>query len=102
MLSADWKHLARAAGFRVSADNSIEVNVGASHHVVHVDDTTSNDVLRLWSVIATSKTLDDVAPDSYLRYAWERNRFSDMVGFTIDRRMRLIGESWVPRSGLGS
>lgn len=100
-MSADWKTLARGAGFRVSADDSIEVLLGPSRQIVHVDDS-NNEAIRLWSVIATGKTLEEVAADSYLRYAWERNRLSDLVGFTVDRRQRLVGECWVPLAGLNS
>ena len=32
--------------------------------------------------------------------AWERNRASSLVGFRVDDRGRLVGESWVPTPGL--
>ncbi len=32
--------------------------------------------------------------------AWKRNRFSDLIGFKIDGRGRLVGEAWVPVAGL--
>jgi hypothetical protein len=32
--------------------------------------------------------------------AWERNRASNLVGFRVDDRGRLVGESWVPTCGL--
>lgn len=100
-MNGDWKSLARDAGFRVSLDNSIEVTLGASRQTVHVDADASTEALRLWSVIATPKVFDVIA-ESPLRYAWERNRFSDLVAFSVDRRQRLVGESWVPRDGLTS
>jgi len=86
----------------VSSDDSISVPVGSSSQVISVDDSFSADALRLQSVIATGKILDAVVDTTYLRYAWERNRFSDLVGFTVDRRQRLLGESWVPLDGLQS
>jgi hypothetical protein len=100
-LSDDWKSVARDAGFRVSLDNSIEVPLGTTRQTVHVDADTCDEALRLWSVIATPKVFEDVS-DSPLRYAWERNRFSELVGFSVDRRQRLVGETWVPRDGLTS
>src|ERR1035438_6024882 len=32
--------------------------------------------------------------------AWEHNRASSLVGFRVDDRGRLVGESWVPTCGL--
>lgn len=98
-MSADWKALARQAGFRVSLDDSIDVRLGESHQIVHVDAHTSDEALRLWSIIATPRTLEPIT-DSPLRYAWGRNRFSELVGFAVDRNRRLIGETWVPRDWL--
>jgi hypothetical protein len=102
-LSGDWKALARQAGFRVSNDNSIVVRLdGGSSQTVYADDSRSDEALRCWTVIATAKTLNDTGADSSFRYAWERNRFSDLVGFDIDPRGRLIGETWIPLVGLMS
>jgi hypothetical protein len=32
--------------------------------------------------------------------AWKRNRTGILVGFRLDDRGRLMGESWVPQRGL--
>jgi hypothetical protein len=31
---------------------------------------------------------------------WRRNRGTELVGFHIDRRRRLMGVTWVPKAGL--
>jgi hypothetical protein len=57
--------------------------------------------LRARSVIATKKTLAKASSDvEPLLYAWQRNRLSDLVGFTVDGKGRLVGESWMPLEGL--
>ena len=43
---------------------------------------------------------DAASGESQWRYAWERNRLSDLLGFTVDPRGRLIGEAWIPLEGL--
>jgi hypothetical protein len=40
--------------------------------------------------------------DDPLGMAWDRNRVTDLVGFKVDGGGRLIGEVWVPVSGLDS
>lgn len=31
---------------------------------------------------------------------WTRNRATKLMGFRIDRRLRLVGEAWVPKAGI--
>jgi hypothetical protein len=38
-------------------------------------------------------------PDAAVR-AWVRNRSVMLVGFRVDERGRMVGESWVPKPGL--
>lgn len=33
-------------------------------------------------------------------WAWQRNRASELVGFRVDDRGRLVAESWIPKIGL--
>ena len=83
-----------------SADSITVVLDGGSKQVVKIRLDDKNCVLRATSVIAASSVLKAVVSESSARYAWERNRLSDLVGFSIDRRGRLIGEAWVPLDGL--
>lgn len=101
-MSAEWKSLARSVGYTVSQGDSVTVQLdGGSSQTLYCEARDEENVLRVWSVIARQKTVNEVSRDeSPLRYAWERNRLSDLVGFTIDTRGRLIGETWVPFEGL--
>jgi hypothetical protein len=100
-LPADWKRLVREAGYRISAGDEIEVRLpGGTKQVIAVSE--QDDALHCTSVIAGPKALAAAVeePDSPVRYAWSRNRLSDMVGFRLDSDRRLIGEAWIPTAGL--
>jgi hypothetical protein len=101
-LSVDWKNLARSLGYTVSQGDTITVQLdGGSSQTLFCEPRIDENVLRIWSVIARQRTVAEVAGDeSPLRYAWERNRLSDLVGFTLDARGRLIGETWISYEGL--
>jgi hypothetical protein len=72
---------------------------GGTRQVIAISE--QSDALHCTSVIAGAKTVAAAAePDSPLRYAWSRNRLSDLVGFRLDSGGRLIGEAWVPTAGL--
>ena len=100
-MPADWKRLVREAGYRISAGDEIEVRLpGGTRQVIAVSE--QGDALRCTSVIAGPKALATAVEEteSPLRYAWSRNRLSDLVGFRLDSDRRLIGEAWIPTSGL--
>jgi hypothetical protein len=57
--------------------------------------------LRVWSVASSPSRVAAASPnESAHLVAWRRNRASDLVGFKVDGRGRLIGEAWVPVAGL--
>ncbi len=97
MPAPDWRRLAREAGLEVSGD-TIEVRFAdGRRQQLDVDDRHPT-LLRIFSVAARPALMAQVEePDLY---AWRRNRLSDLVGFKIDTRGRLIGEAWVPAEGL--
>ena len=106
-MRGNWKALAREAGFRVSPEGTICVALSQGRKqtisfTLNADETA----LRASTVIATARTVEfaleglNAATGTALRYAWERNRLSDLFGFTYDQRGRLIGESWLPMDGL--
>ena len=65
---------------------------------VHVADR--GDALEVAGVVARRAVVQTI-PDIQLR-AWERNRTIHLVGFRVDARGRLVGEAWIPRSGLSA
>lgn len=96
---SDWRRLSREAGLRVTGDK-IEVTFSDSRkHRVTVEERTEQQGLRLWAVAARAAMIPG-DPEGPHVHAWKRNRFSDLVGFKIDGRGRLVGEAWVPLAGL--
>jgi hypothetical protein len=99
-LSADWREYARAAGHRIEGPRITVTLEGGRQQIVRVDESSAPSALRLWSVILGPSSTAQLKDGEPLEYAWERNRLSDLLGFTIDQRGRLIGESWVSLDGL--
>jgi hypothetical protein len=98
-MSVDWKRRSREAKLSVDGETLLVPFEDDRRQVVLVDEE-GDGTLRLWSVVARPAALR--AFDSADVEAWRRNRFSELVGFSIDRRGRMIGESWVPTAGLSS
>jgi len=95
----DWRRLSRDAGFKVSGDELIVTFADGRQHRLTVEERPERQELRLSAVAAQPSMLRPEA-DGPQVFAWKRNRFSDLVGFKIDSRGRLVGETWVPLSGL--
>jgi hypothetical protein len=71
--------------------DTIEVPLGRGRRqTVAVEDGGAH--VRLWSVVVRAGRVDD----SVHERAWTRNRLSEFVGFRLDRRGRLVGETRVP------
>jgi hypothetical protein len=98
-MAADWTALCRGArDLRIDGD-SVEVRFAQRrHHVLSVE--PGDDAWRLQGIVAKPSVAASV-PDLPLR-VWRRNRASTLVGFRVDARGRLIGESWVPTCGLSA
>lgn len=95
----DWRGLSRDAGFKVSGDEITVMFSDGRQHRVAVEEPPEREELRLLAVAAKPSMLPADADGPHL-FAWRRNRFSDLVGFKIDGRGRLVGETWVPLAGL--
>ena len=95
-MAADWQRFCKGDGLRVEG-GAIEVQLaGGRMHTVRVEDDDQE--YRLWAVAAGAAAVE-AAKIEYTQ-AWERNREIDLAGFRIDTKDRLIGESWVPKTGL--
>jgi hypothetical protein len=59
------------------------------------------DGIKLEATVATAKTLDALSlyEDPH-RWAWRRNRVSNLVGFRVDANQRLLAEAVAPLVGL--
>jgi hypothetical protein len=98
-MNADWRSLSRRAGLRLTHDG-IEVSLADQRSQILHADAFSEDTIKLWSVVARPAALARLRTP--LVDAWRRNRYSELVGFTLDTRGRMIGEAWVPTAGLTS
>jgi hypothetical protein len=65
-------------------------------HVVRLE--SRKDGVRFEATAATAKILDSMNEDP-TRWAWRRNRASNLVGFRVDQK-RLVAEAVAPAIGL--
>lgn len=93
----DWIRFCRGVeGMSVVGDHVEVATNGERRQRVMVRETT--EAFELTGVVVRPSMALGI-PDLALR-AWRRNRAMQLVGFRIDRKGRLIGESWVPKAGL--
>jgi hypothetical protein len=92
----EWTKLCRDEAFTVDGEGVIVTLAHERRHRIEVRD--AGDVYELHGIVARGSVVR-AQPDLPLRI-WERNRATELVGFRIDRRKRLLGESWVPKAGL--
>ncbi|WP_441286821.1 YbjN domain-containing protein [Sorangium sp. KYC3313] len=95
-MAREWTRLCKGAGFAIDGDE-IEVRFADErHHRVRVDD--EGDAFRVVGVVAQRAEVQ--RQENLALRAWRRNRSTQLVGFRLDDRGRLVGESWVPKAGL--
>lgn len=63
-----------------------------------IDVLTTSDAIELSGIVARRTAVDEIEQAALA--AWKRNRAASLVGFRLDDRGRLVGESWVPCGGL--
>src|SRR4051812_12207495 len=92
-MSADWRKLSRASKLETRA-NGIRVTFeDGRKQLVCVDDEADGRI-RIWSLVSESEVVCALKQTNIR--AWLRNRLSELVGFKMDERGRLIGEASVP------
>ena len=93
----DWRKLCVGArDLQIDGDAVVVTLVGGCQHRVEVEPKL--DAIELRAVVARRGVVRDL--ESPALAAWKRNRASTLVGFRLDNRGRLVGESWVPGAGL--
>ena len=97
-MAAEWRRLCRSRQFSVSVNDVLVDLHGGRRHRVTIDDM--GDAYRLSGVVARAGMAEGVK--GLPIRTWERNRGTELVGFRLDKRGRLIGESWVPKAGLSA
>jgi hypothetical protein len=95
-MNVNWWQFCKADGF-VADDDGVEVRFdnGRSQKVAVED---RGDAFLLRSIVARQAVVNEV-PDAALR-AWVRNRSAFLVGFRVDERGRVVGETWIPKAGI--
>lgn len=73
-----------------------EVARTVRRHRVTIRETL--DAFELSGVVARSAALASI--EGIMPRTWKRNRATQLVGFRVDHKGRLVGESWVPKAGL--
>lgn len=95
-MSREWTRWCKGAGLSVDGD-TIEVRFADERHQrVRVLD--EGDSLRVIGVVARRGVVDGL--ENIALRSWSRNRATQLVGFRLDDRGRLVGESWIPKAGL--
>lgn len=97
-MSADWETLSRKAGLQVEGKRAI-VQIGQRTQSVSVEADTDQAGFTLTSSIASAGRVRELGATLIERIG-QQNRLSELVGYRLDRRGRLIGESWCPTAGL--
>ena len=96
-MASDWREFCRRnAELAVDGDSVVVTFDNQRRHRLDVRETDQTYVLA--GVVARHAIFAEV-PDAALR-AWRRNRSTQLVGFRVDRKGRLVGEAWVPKAGL--
>ena len=68
-------------------------------HVVCVTD--HGDAIRMEAIVATAKTLESIEMyDDAHKWAWRRNRATNLVGFRVTDQRRLVAEATAPKISL--
>jgi hypothetical protein len=92
----EWKQYGAGARDLQLEGESLRVSLGGGQHLVDVK--AASDGFELSAVVARRSIVNVL--EQVALAAWVRNRASNLVGFRIDNRGRLVGESWVPGAGL--
>ncbi len=93
----DWRNYCRALdGISVSGEVVEVVTHNERRQRISVHETA--DTFELTGVVARAAAIRDIQ-DVPLRI-WRHNRATQLVGFRIDERGRIVGETWVPKAGL--
>jgi hypothetical protein len=93
----EWRKLCSSArDVEVDGDSLVvSLQDGRRHRI---DVQVSDEAVELRAIVA-GRAVVESQEDAALA-AWYKNRAISLVGFRIDRKGRLIGETWIPQAGL--
>lgn len=52
--------------------------------------------IRISSLVATASVVENMGRDKVIYRCWQRNRYTDVTSFSLDRRGRLVGQIEYP------
>jgi hypothetical protein len=95
-MAADWVPLCSAKDLTIYG-NHVDVSLedGRGHRIIVTDE---GKVYRIRGIVVRRATVASL-PNLPIQ-VWKRNRTTHLVGFRIDRKMRLIAEAWPAKPGL--
>lgn len=97
-MAREWARWCKAAALVVEEDEIIVQFQDKRQHRVRVEDDAEE--FRLVGMVAKRSTTDSI--QNIALRLWELNRRTQLVGFRIDMRQRIVGEAWVPKKGLSA
>ncbi|MEW6688722.1 MAG: hypothetical protein AB1452_06475 [Pseudomonadota bacterium] len=95
-MAGEWRRFCSGRKFAIEGDDIVVTLPGSRTHRVSVREEP--DAYRLSSVVARPAVVEQIV--NLPIQSWERNRGTELAGFKIDSRGRLISESWIPKAGL--
>ena len=93
----EWRALCVGASDIAPDDAGLTVQFSNGRRQ-RIDIRHGDGVIELRSIVARRAVAEHI--ERVALVAWEHNRASSLVGFREDDRGRLVGECWVPTSGL--
>jgi hypothetical protein len=94
---SDWRNFCRGlADISLNGDVVEVVTSNTRGHRIEVRETP--EVLELTGIVLRASAVAEIT-DVCLRI-WRHNRTTELVGFRLDHKGRLVGEAWVPKAGL--
>jgi Putative bacterial sensory transduction regulator len=93
----EWREFCVGAPDVVPDDAGVDIQFSNGRRQ-RIDVRPGDGVIELRGVVARRAVALQI--ERLALVAWERNRASSLVGFRMDDRGRLVGESWVPTHGL--
>ncbi len=97
-MSVNWHELCQEKEFIVDGEAvNVQLAEGRMHRIYVKNLVEEYLLLGMIAKPSLVKHLDDP-----VFVTWMRNRNSELVGFRIDDKDRLVGEAWVPKAGLTS
>lgn len=91
-----WPAWCRSNDLQVEGDSVVVQLAPVRRHRVHV--AAGSDQFEMSAIVVSRSIATSI--DGVALRAWRLNRNASLVSFRIDRRGRLVGESWAPFAGL--